>query len=162
MLTLGKVVGVFGVRGWVKVYSETRPREQIFAYSPWTLTLDGRQTQFAVVDGRHSGKSLVAQLQGVDDRNAAQELVGATISCPSDALPATGDDEFYWSELVGLEVVNEQGVVLGKVSHLFETGANDVLVVKGDRERLLPFTAQAIRRVELENGRILVDWDADF
>jgi 16S rRNA processing protein RimM len=162
MLTLGKVVGVFGVRGWVKVYSETRPREQIFAYSPWTLTFDDKQLQYEVVDGRQSGKSLVAQLQGVDDRDAAQQLIGAAISCPQDALPATGDDEFYWTELVGLEVVNEQGVVLGKVSHLFETGANDVLVVKGERERLLPFTAQVIRRVDLENGRILVDWDADF
>lgn len=162
MLTLGKIVGVHGVRGWVKIYSETRPREQILSYSPWTLALDGRQWQVEVTGGRYSGKSLVAELRGIEDRNHAQQLVGATISCPHEVLPAAGSDEFYWADLVGLEVVNEQGIVLGKVSHLFETGANDVLVVKGEREHLVPFTQQAVRQVDPENGRILVDWDADF
>jgi len=167
-ITLGKVVGVFGVKGWVKVFSETRPREQIFKYSPWTLEHSSSVVEIKVLDGRLQGKGLVASLEGVNDCDAARELIGADISVPERALPAAGIDEFYWSQLTGLRVENVQGVDLGRVTGLFETGANDVLVVKGaktenaDKEHLIPFTEFAVIEVDLDNEKIVVDWDPEF
>ncbi|MEA1888801.1 MAG: ribosome maturation factor RimM [Pseudomonadota bacterium] len=164
-ITLGKIVGVFGVKGWVKVFSETRPREQIFKYSPWTLELNGSVVEIKVLDGRVQGKGLVASLDGVKDCDAAGKLVGAEISIPQQVLPAAGIDEYYWSQLAGLNVENAQGVNLGRVTGLFETGANDVMVVKGgkvDKEHLIPFTEFAVIDVDLDNEKIVVDWDPDF
>ncbi len=161
-ITLGKIVGVFGVRGWVKVYSETRPREQIFKYSPWFIEINGAVTEIDVLDGRVQGRGLIASLKGYSDSNAAKQLVGAEITIPEHMLPTAGKDEFYWSQLIGLSVVNMQGIELGHVDSLFETGANDVLVVKGDRERLIPFTEFAVLEIDLDSGKITVDWDADF
>ncbi len=161
-ITLGKIVGVFGVRGWVKVFSETRPREQIFKYSPWLLELNGKVTEVEVKEGRAQGKGLVARLDGYTDCGLAKELIGAAISIPQTALPETGIDEYYWSQLIGLQVENIQGSELGKVISLFDTGANDVLVVKGERERLIPFTEFAVIKIDLDDGKLTVDWDADF
>ena len=162
ILTLGKIVGAFGIKGWVKVFSETRPREQIFSYSPWTVEVRGQRRQIEVIDGHAQGKGLVARLQGIDDRDAAEALIGASIGYPAEAMPEAGPGEYYWSQLVGLEVRNRQGEDFGTVSRLFETGANDVMVVKGERERLIPFTGDAVAEVDLEQGCIIVDWDADF
>lgn len=161
-ITLGKIVGVFGIRGWVKVFSETRPREQIFKYSPWFIEINGTVTEIDVLDGRPQGKGLIASLKGYSDRNAAKQLVGAEITIPQHMLPAAGIDEYYWSQLIGLSVVNTQGIELGHVESLFETGANDVLVVKGDKERLIPFTQFAVLEIEIDRGKITVDWDEDF
>jgi len=161
-ITLGKIVGVFGIKGWVKVFSETRPREQIFSYSPWLLEVNGRTVEVELLDGRQQGKGLVASLKGYTDCDAARQLIGADIAISEEDLPATGIDEYYWSQLTGLSVVNQQGIELGEVANLFETGANDVMVVKGDKERLIPFTEFAVHEVDLDNKKIIVDWDADF
>jgi len=161
-ITLGKIVGVFGIKGWVKVFSETRPREQIFSYSPWLLEVKGRTVEVELLDGRQQGKGLIASLKGYTDCDAARQLIGADISIPEEGLPAAGIDEYYWSQLTGLSVVNQQGIELGEVANLFETGANDVMVVKGDKERLIPFTEFAVHEVDLDNKKIIVDWDADF
>jgi 16S rRNA processing protein RimM len=164
-IPLGKIVGVFGVKGWVKIFSETRPREQIFKYSPWTLEHNGSVVEIKVLDGRTQGKGLVASLEGVTDSDAAKELVGAEISVPQQALPATGIDEYYWSQLIGLRVENLRGDDLGQVTGLFETGANDVMVVKGDKvdkEHLIPFTEFAVIEVNLDDEKIVVDWDPEF
>ena len=161
-ITLGKIVGVFGIKGWVKVFSETRPREQIFSYSPWLLEVNGRTVEVELLDGRQQGKGLIASLKGYTDCDAARQLIGADITISEEGLPATGTDEYYWSQLTGLSVVNQQGIELGEVANLFETGANDVMVVKGDKERLIPFTEFAIHEVDLDNKKIIVDWDADF
>ncbi len=166
-ITLGKVVGVFGVKGWVKVFSETRPREQILKYSPWTLEHNSSVIEIKMLDGRVQGKGLVARLEGVNDCDAARELIGAEITVPQTALPATGIDEFYWSQLTGLRVENVQGVDLGRVTGLFETGANDVMVVndragKKEKEHLIPFTKFAVIDVDLDDEKIVVDWDPEF
>ena len=161
-ITLGKIVGVFGIKGWVKVFSETRPREQIFSYSPWLLEVKGRTVEVELLDGRQQGKGLIASLKGYTDCDAARQLIGSDISIPEEGLPAAGIDEYYWSQLTGLSVVNQQGIELGEVANLFETGANDVMVVKGDKERLIPFTEFAVHEVDLDNKKIIVDWDADF
>ena len=161
-IALGKIVGVFGIKGWVKVFSETRPREQIFKYSPWILELNGSVIEAELVEGKLQGKGLIASLKGFTDCDQAKQLNGAVITVPEQALPVTGKDEYYWSQLVGLNVVNLQGINLGRVKSLFETGANDVMIVKGDEEHLIPFTRYAVIDVDLDSGMITVDWDEDF
>jgi 16S rRNA processing protein RimM len=161
-VTLGKIVGVFGVKGWVKVFSETRPREQIFKYSPWLLVLNGDEFEVEVLEGRQQGKGLIASLKGYTDCEDARKLIGSEILVSQESLPKTGKNEYYWSQLTGLNVINLQGIELGKVVNLFETGANDVLVVKGEKERLIPFTEFAVIDVDIDSSNIVVDWDEDF
>jgi 16S rRNA processing protein RimM len=163
LLTVGRIVGLHGVDGWVKVESWTEPRLRIFSYQPWRLTLAGSEFEVAAAQGHEQGKGMVAKLPGCDDRDAAAKLVGAMIQVPRSALPKPKRGEYYWTDLEGLAVVTVEGVDLGKVSHLFATGANDVLVVSGERERLIPFvTGQFVKEVDLDAGRITVDWDKDF
>ncbi len=160
---LGKIAGVYGVRGWVKVFSETKPKENIFSYKPWQINLNGQWQSVKVIEGRPQGKGLVAHLESYDDRELARQLVGAEIAVDKTQLPAAAEDEYYWADLVGLKVVTLSGVELGQVDHLFETGANDVLVVTGERERLIPFVqGNYIHKVDLDAGVIRVDWDPEF
>jgi 16S rRNA processing protein RimM len=160
-LVLGHIDGVYGVRGWVKVFSETVPREGILRYSPWLLGNSDQPRR--VAEGRAHSKGVVVRLEGCDDRDQAQALVGQEIAVTRDRLPPAKADEFYWIDLEGLAVETLDGVALGQVSHLFSTGANDVLVVVGERERLLPFTWDAVvRNVDFERRLIQVDWDPDF
>lgn len=160
-IAVGRVAGLFGVRGWVKVFSYTRPRDAILNYRPWLIERDGEWHTFDVLEGRAQGKGLVAHLEGCGDRDIAAALVGAEIAVPMSQLPATGDHEYYWAELEGLRVVNEAGQELGRVSHLFETGANDVVVVRGKREYLIPVAPDYVRRIDRDAGVIHVDWDAE-
>jgi 16S rRNA processing protein RimM len=167
MILLGRVSGLFGVKGWIKVYSDTEPRDNILNYSPWYLRREGEWQPFEVIAGRPHGKGIVAHLADCTDRDAAAELIGSAIAIRRDQLPAAGEDEYYWSDLRGLKVVTTQGVDLGQVVSLMETGANDVLVVKetGEtgQERLIPFIRhQVIREVDLERGLLIVDWDPEF
>ena len=160
LIVVGKIVGLHGVQGWVKLESYTQPRTQIFSYRPWLVGTK----QIDDASGREQGKGLIGRLAGYSDRDTAATLIGAEIRIPRSALPKPADGEFYWSDLEGLIVVNKQGVALGAVSHLFSTGANDVVVVKdGPRERLIPFVfGQFVEAVDLEQSRITVDWAPDF
>ncbi len=162
-IVMGRISGLFGVRGWVKVYSYSEPREGILNYSPWFLRQNDSWQAIEMLSGHRQGKGVVAHLQGCDDRDQATALMGCEIAVQRDQLPELAKDEYYWSDLQGLRVVNLEGVELGKISHLFETGANDVVVVKGDRERLIPYTwGEAVRNVDLDAGLMIVDWDPDF
>lgn len=161
-VVIGKIVGLFGVRGWVKVHAYTRERTDVMNYPVWLIAVGDGWTEHEVSDIKPHGPGLIAQLAGFDDRDAAQRLVGADIAIRRTELPALADGEFYWADLEGLAVVNRAGVELGHVSHLFETGANDVMVVRGERERLIPYIDGVVESVDLAQGRILVDWDADF
>jgi 16S rRNA processing protein RimM len=135
--------------------------EAILEYQPWLLGEDRKPVK--IVDGRKQGKGLAALLPGYDDREQAVALVGQPIFVGRDQLAPTEKGEYYWSDLEGLEVHTISGEVLGRVDRMMETGANDVLVVRGDRERLVPFIqGQYIMRVDLEAGLIVVDWDPDF
>lgn len=163
MIILGRISGLFGVKGWIKIYSHTSPREGILRYKTWYLNRDGRWDAARLAQGHAQGKGVVAKLEGLDERDQAALLVGSDIAVQREQLPKLKPDEYYWSDLEGLRVVNLEGVDLGVVSHLFETGANDVLVVKGERERLIPYTRDlAVKEVDLQEGHILVDWDPDF
>ncbi len=162
-VVVGKIAGVFGVRGWVKVISYTDPREGILDYTPWILEHGGAQEVRKVLDGRAHGAGIVAQLEHCTDRDQAAALLNATVSVERSQLPEPAQGEYYWADLVGMNVVTSQGVDLGHVTELFETGANDVLVVKGDRERLIPFIRkQVIQDIDLGARRMVVDWDPDF
>jgi 16S rRNA processing protein RimM len=163
MIIMGRVSGLFGVRGWVKIHSYTVPREGILGYKAWQLKHHGEWRHHKVVAGHPQGKGIVARLEGYDDRDRAAELINSDIAVSREQLPPLSANEYYWVDLEGLRVLTLEGVELGVVSHLFETGANDVLVVKGDRERLIPYTlGQAVRKVDLDAGHMVVDWDPDF
>lgn len=154
---------MFGVRGWVKVFSYTEPRENILDYQPWLLSSGDGWKEVAVLDGRLQGKGVVAHLEGVDDRDAAAALMDSTIAVERERFAELAPGEYYHADLVGLDVVTVDGVALGKVSHLFATGANQVMVLQGERERLLPFIqGKVIHTVDIDAGCITVDWDPDF
>ncbi|MCJ7556444.1 MAG: ribosome maturation factor RimM [Gammaproteobacteria bacterium] len=160
---LGKITGLYGVKGWVKVFSYTDPRDNILQYPRWFLDLNGKRTEVELDSGRVHGKGIVVRIQGVEDRELAAQWLGAKIEVPRSHMPASDDGRWYWMDLIGLQVVTTGGVALGQVSGLLETGANDVLVVQGDRERLVPFVMdQYVKRVDLDAAVIEVDWDPEF
>ena len=162
-INVGKISGVFGIKGWVKVFSFTECRENILSYSPWLLKKDSETRLVAVIDGKLQGKAVVAQLDGVNDRDQAASFMGWDIYITPEQLPKVAKDEYYWSDLIGLSVETDLGVQLGVVESLLETGANDVVIVKGERERVIPFLqGQTIMAIDLEAGKMVVDWDPDF
>lgn len=162
-VVLGRVAGLHGVRGWIKVYSDTAPVEGIFGYRRWSLALGDETRVYDLEEGRTQGRRLIAKLGDVDDRDAATALVGARIGVSRDALPATAPGEYYWADLIGLEVETVDGKRLGTVTRLLETGANDVIVVEGERERLIPWLhGRVIESVSLDERRIRVHWDPEF
>ncbi len=153
---------MFGVRGWVKVYSYTSPRANVVQYSPWYLRHHGQEVLQAVTAGHAHGDGVVAQLAGVDDREAAAALIGAEIEIDRETL-GTASGEFYWVDLEGMEVRTGTGTSLGVVDQLFETGANDVMIVVGASRHLIPFLyGSVVTAVNTEQRVITVDWDPDF
>ena len=145
------------------MFSFTDIRENILNYSPWLLKKDSETRLVAVIDGKLQGKAVVAQLDGVNDRDQAASLMGWDIFISPDQLPKVAKGEYYWSDLIGLNVETDLGIQLGAVDSLLETGANDVLIVKGERERAIPFLqGKTIINIDLDAGKIVVDWDPDF
>jgi 16S rRNA processing protein RimM len=163
-INVGEISGVFGVKGWVKVFSFTDPRENILNYSPWYLQKGQETKEVSLVDGQRQGKLVVAALEGVEDRDAAAALSGWKILIDKQQLPAATEGEYYWADLIGLQVKTTDGQNLGVVDHLLETGANDVLVVTdGEQERLIPFLQQqTVLQIDLVKRQMVVDWDPDF
>lgn len=164
MITLGKFSGVFGVKGWIKVYPYTEQVENILDYTPWQIQRQGQWSEIEIAAAQKHKAGLIVKLSGCDDRDQAAAYVNAEIAVPRQRLPELSADEYYWSDLQGLQVYTEQDVYLGNVDHLLETGANDVLVVKDQaRERLLPYLPdQVVKQIDLTAGRITVDWDPEF
>ncbi len=162
-LVMGRIARPYGVKGWLHVITYTAHPENLLEYLPWYLHRQGRWQAAELASGRCHGKGLVVQFAKCMDRDAAEALKGIEIGVYRDQLPASGNDEYYWSDLVGLQVITKQHRVLGVVDHLIETGANDVLVVKGEQEYLVPFIqGQVVEAVDLEAREIRVDWDPDY
>ena len=163
-ILLGRIVGAFGIRGQIKIESWTEPRDAIFRYQPWILVdAAGHERRFEGARGKESGKHLVATFPDVTDRDVVEAMRGTDIYVPRSALPPPKPGEFYWVDLEGFRVVNMEGVDFGTVSHLFSTGANDVLSIRGDRDRMVPFVEpDFVKSVDFEAGLITVDWDPDF
>jgi 16S rRNA processing protein RimM len=163
LINVGKISGVFGVKGWLKVYSFTAVREDILGYSPWLLKKAGVSKTVEVINGSLQGKALIAQLQDIKERTEAEALIGWDIFIHFDQLPKPAEGEYYWSDLIGVNVETTLGIKLGNVDGLLETGANDVVMVKGERDRAIPFIqGQTIVSINLESATMIVDWDPDF
>ena len=164
LINIGEISGVFGIKGWVKVFSLTEPRENILKYSPWIIKKGDETKEVKLVDGRRQGKVIVASIDGVTDRDVAAGYSGWQILINKNQLPETAEGEYYWADLVGLNVETDLGVSLGVVDHLIETGANDVLVVKdAEQERLIPFLqGSTIKKIDLDENKMIVDWDPEF
>ncbi len=159
---LGTVKAVFGTRGWIKLHSETRPREGIFDYPRWQVGAKDQWQAHAVEQWRVQGSALLAKLAGIDDRAAAETLIGKRLAIDAADLPPAPAGSYYWRDLIGLHVFNQAGVELGVVKSLLETGASDVLCVRGERERLIPFVhGLYVIEVNLDAQRITVDWQPD-
>lgn len=154
---VGKISGSYGVAGWVKVFSYTRPKENIFNYSPWRFEPGGETRR--LLEGKIHGNGLIARLEGIDDRDSARMLNGQEITIGRDQLPEPDRGEYYWHDLLGLSVSDTEGLELGKVTEIRETGANDVLIVKGKQRHLIPLVmGEIIKKIDLDNRRIVVDW----
>lgn len=159
---MGRIVGPYGVQGWIKIQPQTEAVDGLLSYRSWWLARDQDWQKHKVVEGRAHGTTLVARLEGCGDRDQAMTLRGLQVAVPRSELPPPKSGEYYWCDLIGLQVENIQGEKLGQVEEVLATGANDVLVVRGDRERLIPLIASVLVGVEFENSRILVDWGSDF
>jgi len=169
-LVLGKVGAVYGIKGWLKIHSFTDIPDAIFDYSPWSLNLGGNSQSANITDWRRHNNGLIAKVAGIDERDQAQSLVGYEISVNPEDLPELPEGDYYWKDLMGMQVVTTKGYDLGVVSDMMETGANDVLVVKanlndgfGQKERLIPYLLeQVIISVSADKKQIEVDWDPGF
>ena len=176
---LGHITGVSGLKGWPQVHSDTDPRENIVSYPHWWVQQSGSWRKVGVLGGRPQGKTIVVQIDGVTTPEQASLLIGATIAVDRDAMPQLGSGEYYWADLAGMQVKTLEGVVIGPVSRLFETGANDVLVVSDERESpdnqqlgsagksagevLVPWLVpDVITEVDMTKRTITIDWDPDF
>nr|VFJ48745.1 MAG: 16S rRNA processing protein RimM [Candidatus Kentron sp. DK] len=164
-IVVGHISGVYGIRGWVKVRSFTTPPDNILRYSPWGLRLPKGEEPLpvTVAEGRRYKNGCLVRLDACQDPDHALELVGADIVIDREQLPTPGEEEYYWTDLIGCRVLTRDGADLGRVDKLIETGANDVLVVKGDREYLIPFVpGRFILSVDLVNRVIRADWDTEI
>jgi 16S rRNA processing protein RimM len=158
---MGRIGAPFGVKGWVRVQPYTKRRNGLLAYPEWWIAgPEGWQT-YAVAEAAEHGSALVARLAGCDDRDAAAALRNREIGIPRARLPEV-PGEHYWADLLGLEVINARGVSLGRVVRLMDTGANAILVVCDEKERLIPFVERVVLAVEPDAGNIVVDWERDY
>ena len=166
LVTMGRVVAPYGIQGWIKIQPFTQQQRGLLEYPQWQVGQEDDWQLRSVEVAKVHGATVIAKLEGVADREQAAALQGMRIAVSRDDFPKPAADEFYWADLVGLKVVNVAGVTLGNVARVFETGANDVLVVEAQvanqRERLLPFIETVIRQVDIAGGTIIVDWDADY
>ncbi len=178
MVVMGRIVAPYGVYGWLKIVPDTEHLDGLLDYERWWLGKGSIWREVSVEQAKLHNDVLLVKLAGINDRDVAFSLKGQQIAVPRDALPEPDEGEYYWSDLIGLQVTNTDGVDFGKITQVFETGANDVLVVretqatlvKGKdgklreeyRERLIPFTSEAVPEVNLQAGSVLVDWDSDF
>ena len=167
-ILLGEISGVSGIKGWVKVFSHTDPREKIIHYKQWFLQNKGANWRpVKVINGRKQGKNIVAQLDGISTREEATALKGTQIAIHTDQLEPLGENEYYWKDLIGLKVETTEGVNLGKIDWIFNTGSNNVLIIKEEtsekKERMVPYLkGDVVISTDLDTKVMIVDWDPEF
>ena len=164
LVVMGRVVAPYGVFGWLKIVPDTEEFDGLLDYKTWWIGKDDNWRELKVESAKIHNDVLVVKLQGIDDRDAAVACKSKQIAVPRASLPKLKGEEYYWSDLIGLSVKNQQNVDFGKIADVFATGANDVVVAKSDsgQERLIPYITQVILAVDLNAKTMLVDWDADF
>jgi 16S rRNA processing protein RimM len=160
-ITIGKIGATYGIHGWLKIHAYTEFGSSILDYQPWHISRNNGTWQvMEIEDGRAHGNGIIAKLTGINTPEEARLLTGATIAVTRSQLPPLKKNEYYWSDLVGLTVINKNGETLGKVIYLMMTGSNDVLVVKGTTEHAIPYLfGKVIKSVDLEKQEIHVDWE---
>ena len=161
-LLVGQINGFFGVQGWVKIFSYTKPRKNILEYQPWYFINNGSYQVIEIILGREQSKTIVAQVKGIDNRDEAVQLIGKDLYINKEQLPELDDDEHYWHELTGFRVINKNEVDLGIVDYLVDTGSNHVLVTKGETEHWIPYIEPFLISVDKHKKVISVDWDENF
>lgn len=171
---VGRITDAWGVKGWFKVQPHSSNPEALFAAKTWYLQPSERGAKsfsgtvlLAIRQAKDHSDTVVASAQGVDDRNAAEALRGARVFVPRSSFPSTTEDEYYWVDLIGLSVINREGVALGEVRELMSTGPQTVLVLSFEeggkpQERMIPFVSAFIDKVDLPEKRIVVDWQPDY
>jgi 16S rRNA processing protein RimM len=163
LVVVGRIEGAFGLAGWVRVSSHTRPRDNLLAYDPWYLGSEPSWREARVAETRSAPGKLFARIAGIEDRDAARALTGQDIAVRRRQFGPPQAGEYYWFDLIGLQVIDADGRDLGRVAALRETGANDVLVVEGETRILIPFVAgRVVREVDLDRGIIHVDWSTEY
>jgi 16S rRNA processing protein RimM len=160
-VVLGRVGAPHGLLGWVKVQSYTEPLEGIVNYGPWELARGPSLGSRAVLDWKRAGSGIAVRLEGVGSREEAQALTGAEILVARSELPEPGPGEVYWHDLIGLAAFSPSGVPLGRVAGVLELPAHPVLVLQGERERLVPLVPERLAGIDLEAGRLTLDWHPD-
>jgi len=162
LVVMGRIAAPYGVKGWMKIQTFSEAIDTLADYSEWYVKRGNDWQLYTVADARVHTKVLVAALAGVADRDQALALKGCEIAVERASLPAAQEGEYYWSDLVGLNVVNLRGEAFGTIEQILEAGAHDVLVVRGEREHLIPFVGQIVRHVDLAARTVQVDWELDY
>jgi len=161
---LGKITGVHGIKGWLKIQSYSSPPENILNYPSWIINNKGEEDFYSIEQGRKQNNKIVVKLEKIDDRNTAESLINSKIQILRSDLPKLSNDNYYWSDLVGLSVLNSEETVIGKIESLIETGANDVMVIitLKDERILIPFVMhEIIKEVNVELNYIKIDWSIE-
>ena len=161
---LGKITGVHGIKGWLKIQSFSSPPENILNYPSWIIDNQGEEDFYSIEQGRKQNKKIVVKLENIDDRNTAESLINSKILILRSDLPKLSNENYYWSDLVGLSVLNSEETVIGKIESLIETGANDVMVIitLKDERILIPFVMhEIIKEVNVELNYIKIDWSIE-
>lgn len=162
-VAMGYIKGVFGIKGWLKIAADTEYPDSLLDYPEWLLSKNGKTLNVVLEAGKLVGDELQVKFEGIDDRDQAFALRGYTVEIPRDEFSPAGEDEYYWTDLVGMTVVNKDDIVLGKVTNLMETGANDVLMINGEHGQILiPFVSNYIETVDTESKTITADWGLDY
>ncbi|MGQ0442385.1 MAG: ribosome maturation factor RimM [Methylophilaceae bacterium] len=162
LVIMGRIIEPYGLLGWLKVNPDTEYLDGLLDYKTWWIGQGDSWHEFTVESAKTHNDVLVVKLEGINERDGAFACKGKQVAVVRALLPKLEENEYYWSDLIGLAVKNQQGLDFGRITEVLETGANDVIVVQGDKERLIPFISQTILDVSLENQTMLVDWDADF
>ncbi len=165
-LIIGRVGGVFGVHGWVKISSYTRPKANILSYSPLLMKVDKEWQEIEIEDSQQRGDRLMAKIKGIDSPEEGKKYVHCDLAVARDKLPALEEGKYYWRDLIGLEVFNQDKINIGRINNIVETGANDVMVIaggdKGKRRILIPLIMDIfVKKVDLIAGTVDVDWQLE-
>lgn len=161
-MVLGRFGGAFRVEGWIKVQSFTDPQDNLLDYEEWLLAERDQWRPIKVIDVRTTAKEILAKLEGIESREAAMVLSGREIGVMRSQLPPTQAGEYYWDDLAGLQAYAADGTLLGRVDHIIDMPAHGVLLIKGERQHLVPLVKERIISVDLAAGRITLDWMADW
>ncbi len=163
LVILGRFASCYGVQGWIKINSSTEPADNILKFAPhWLIKQNNQWQPIQIDDCKRHGKHIVAKIHGIDDRDVVRQYTNIEIAIKRELLPKPKEDEFYLHDLRGIEVYNQDQILLGTIADFYDAGSNDVFIIKGDKEHWIPYTDAVVKNIDLNNKRIDVDWDPEF